>query len=90
MRKPLRSLVPARLAQSAPAGTSTLKRGSAWRADWLGLVGGAILAAGVIAVYSRTFSVPLLFDDNSAIVGNPTIRHWSTAFWPPGNSAARC
>jgi tetratricopeptide (TPR) repeat protein len=88
MRKPLRSLVPARLAQSAPAGTSTLKRGSAWRADWLGLVGGAILAAGVIAVYSRTFSVPLLFDDIDAIVENPTIQHWNTAWWAPGNTTA--
>jgi protein O-mannosyl-transferase len=75
-------------APSSPAGTSTLKRIPAGRADWLRLVGGAILVAGAVAVYSRTFSVPLLFDDNSAIVGNTTIRHWSTAFRPPGNSAA--
>jgi tetratricopeptide (TPR) repeat protein len=47
-----------------------------------------ILAAGVIAVYGRTFSVPLLFDDASAIVENATIRHWSTAFWPPANTTA--
>ena len=51
-------------------------------------MGGAILAAGAIAVYSRTFSVPLLFDDNHAIVDNSTIRHWSTAFWPPLNTTA--
>jgi tetratricopeptide (TPR) repeat protein len=75
-------------AQNPPAGTSTLKLIPVGRADWLRLVSGTILAAGAIAVYSRTFSVPLLFDDNSAIVGNSTIRHWSTAFWPPSNSTA--
>ena len=75
-------------AQSPPTGASTPKRIPVGRADWLRLVGGVILVAGAVAVYSRTFSVPLLFDDNSAIVGNMTIRHWSTAFWPPGNSAA--
>jgi tetratricopeptide (TPR) repeat protein len=75
-------------AQSPSAGTSTLKLIPVWRADWLRLVGGAILATGAIAVYSRTFSVPLIFDDNPAIVGNSTIRHWSTAFWPPSNSTA--
>ena len=75
-------------AQSPPAGTSTLKRIPVGRADWLRLVGGAILAAGAIAVYSRTFSVPLLFDDNPTIVDNSTIRHWSTAFWPPINTTA--
>jgi tetratricopeptide (TPR) repeat protein len=75
-------------AQSPPAGTSPLKRIPVGRADWLRLVGGAILAAGAVAVYSRTFSVPLLFDDHPAIVGNSTIRHWSTAFGPPINTTA--
>jgi tetratricopeptide (TPR) repeat protein len=42
------------------------------------VAGGAILAAGTIAVYSRTFSVPLLYDDNSSIADNLTIRH----LWP--------
>jgi tetratricopeptide (TPR) repeat protein len=41
-----------------------------------------------IAVYCRTFSVPLLFDDNDAIVGNLSIRHWSSAFWPSPNTTA--
>jgi tetratricopeptide (TPR) repeat protein len=59
-----------------------------WRADWLQIVGGAVLAAGAIAVYSRTFSVPLLFDDTDAVAGNPTIRHLSTAFWPPPGTTA--
>jgi tetratricopeptide (TPR) repeat protein len=51
-------------------------------------VGGAILAAGAIAVYSRTFPVPLLLDDHRSIADNSTIRHWSTAFWPPVNTTA--
>jgi Flp pilus assembly protein TadD len=75
-------------AQSPPAGTPILKLISDGRTDWLRLVGGAILAAGAIVVYSRTFSVPLLFDDHRAIVDNSTIRHWSTAFWPPSYSTA--
>jgi tetratricopeptide (TPR) repeat protein len=49
-------------------------------------VGGAVLAAAAIAVYSRTFSVPLLYDDHAAIAGNATIRHWTTAFFPPINT----
>ena len=65
-----------------------MKRVEAWRPDWLLLACGAILAAGAIAAYSGTFSAPLLFDDIYAIVHNPTIRHWSTAFWPPGYTTA--
>ncbi len=55
--------------------------------DWLRLAGGVLLAVGAVAVYRRTFSVPLLFDDSDAIVTNLTIRHWRTAFWPPPNTA---
>ena len=51
--------------------------------DWSGFAGGAILAAGAIAAYCRTFSVPLLFDDVDAIAENPSIRAWSTALWAP-------
>lgn len=58
------------------------------RADWLRLAGAAIIAAVAIAAYSRTFSVPLLFDDNSGIADNPSIRHWSTALFPPSNTGA--
>jgi len=65
-----------------------VKRIPVGRADWRRLVWGAILAAGAVAVYSRTFSVPLLFDDIPAIVGNSTIRHWSTALRPPINTTA--
>ena len=38
------------------------------------LVGALIFAAG-FAVYSNSFRVPFLFDDLSAIIANPTIRH---------------
>lgn len=52
-----------------------------WRSlDWFGLASGAILAAGVLAIYGRTFSVPLLFDDASSIADNGSIRH----LWPIG------
>jgi tetratricopeptide (TPR) repeat protein len=38
----------------------------------------AILAAGTVAVYSCTFSVPLIYDDRFSITENPSIRH----LWP--------
>lgn len=40
----------------------------------------AVLAAGTVAVYSRTFSVPLLLDDLGSIADNPSIR----SLWPLG------
>ena len=43
----------------------------------------ALLVAAVTAAYGRTFSVPFLFDDNTSIALNPSIRRWSTALWPP-------
>lgn len=46
-------------------------------------MGGAILAAAAILAYWRTFSVPLLFDDETSIATNPTIRHLGSALWPP-------
>jgi len=52
------------------------------------LAGEAILAAGAIAVYSRTFPIPLFFDDRAAIIDSSTIRHWGTAWWPPINTTA--
>jgi len=52
-------------------------------ADWPALVVGAILAAAAILAYWRTFSVPLLFDDETSIATNPTIRHLGSALWPP-------
>ena len=75
-------------AQNPPAGTPTLKRTPGLPVDWQQLVGGSILTVGAIAAYCRTLSVPLLFDDNAAIVNNSTIRHWSTAFFPPAATTA--
>ena len=69
-------------AQGLPARTSLLKPIRVRRIDWQVLVSEVILVAGAIAVYGRTFSVPLLFDDRAAIIDNATIRHWGTAFGP--------
>jgi tetratricopeptide (TPR) repeat protein len=74
--------------QNPPAATPTLKRNPGVRFDWPGLVCGASLAAGAIAAYCGAFSVPMFFDDNDAIVNNATIRNWSTALLPPGNTTA--
>ena len=53
-----------------------------------GLASCAVLAAGTIAVYGRTFSVPLLFDDSPSVSDNVTIRHlwpiWRVFFPPNG------
>jgi Flp pilus assembly protein TadD len=76
------------LTRNPPAGTPSDWSTRARRADWAGLLGGAILAAGAIAVYSGTFSIPLLYDDVPTIVENSTIRHWETVLRPPDNSTA--
>jgi len=47
----------------------------------------ALIAAAAVAAYGRTFSAPLLFDDDSSIAGNPTIRHLGTALFPPNTGA---
>jgi protein O-mannosyl-transferase len=65
-------------AQSPLDRTSFLKLLPVGRADWKLLLSGAILAAGAIGVYSRTFSVPLLLDDHYWLADNPYIRR----LWP--------
>ena len=47
-------------------------------ADWPAIASAGVLAAGLLVIYGRTFSVPFLFDDHPSIVDNPTIRH----LWP--------
>ena len=74
--------------QSRPAGAAPHALPVPLVANWPPLAGAAILSAGAIAAYGRTFSVPLLFDDVDAIANNPSIRHWSTAFSPPINTTA--
>jgi protein O-mannosyl-transferase len=53
------------------------------------LLAGAMLAAGTIAIYARTFSVPLLFDDQTWLTQNPSIFHLGalgTVLTPPPSS----
>lgn len=52
------------------------------------LLGGMIIVAAAVVAYSRTFSVPLVFDDVPAIADNTTIRHWSTALLPSVDTTA--
>jgi hypothetical protein len=68
-----------------PRGTIAPTPISGWLGDRLA---GVILVAGAIAVYSRTFSVPLLFDDPGSIVTNLSLRHWYTALSPPIGTTA--
>ena len=48
-----------------------------------GRIAAAVLVAAAFAAYSGSFSGPFLHDDAGAIVGNPTIRHFSSALFPP-------
>jgi len=57
--------------------------GARGRVDWRALAGAGVLAAAATAAYWRTFSVPLIFDDEPSVAGNPTIRHLAAALWPP-------
>jgi protein O-mannosyl-transferase len=56
------------------------------RVDWMVLACGAVIAVGAIAVYGRTYSVPLIYDDIGAVLNNQTIRHWDTVLQPPIDS----
>src|ERR1700722_14081742 len=56
------------------------------RSDWTVLAAGSVIAAAAALAYSRTFSVPLLFDDDTSIAGNLTLRHLAAAFWPPAGA----
>jgi len=51
------------------------------RPDWPALASATVLALGTIAIYSRTFAVPFLFDDRGSIRDNSSIaRLWP--LWP--------
>jgi tetratricopeptide (TPR) repeat protein len=51
--------------------------------DWLLPACAVFIAAAATLAYSRTFSVPALFDDDPSIADNPTLRQLGTAFFPP-------
>jgi len=53
---------------------------TARRPLWPELASGTLLAAGTIAIYGRTFRVPLLLDDGASIADNLSIRR----LWPLG------
>lgn len=50
--------------------------GGAW-------VAAAVIAAGVLLAYHNCYHVPFLFDDDSSIKDNPTLRSLGRAWWPP-------
>jgi Flp pilus assembly protein TadD len=50
------------------------------------LFGGAVIAASVVIAYRGTFLVPFLFDDESSVVRNASIRRLGAAFLPPLNA----
>jgi tetratricopeptide (TPR) repeat protein len=56
--------------------------------DWPGVAGAAVIIAAALAVYGRTFSVPLVYDDIPGILENSTIRHWGSSLLPPENTTA--
>ena len=89
MRKSLRSQPQSVAVKGSAVARPTPDPVAGRRVDWTGLLSGAILAAGAIAVYSRTFSVPLLLDDRFSITENLSI-HRLWPLWPaltPPNDA---
>jgi protein O-mannosyl-transferase len=51
-----------------------------WLPNRSAVLSAAILAAGTMAIYGSTLSVPMLLDDKRSILDNPSIRH----LWPLG------
>jgi tetratricopeptide (TPR) repeat protein len=58
---------------------------TAHRLPWP-VVAAFALGLTLLAAYANSFRVPFLFDDDSSIIENPTLRSWKTAFFPPGDS----
>jgi tetratricopeptide (TPR) repeat protein len=54
--------------------------------DWPSLAAVAVLAAVAALAYSGTFSVPLLYDDETSIASNASIHHLFSAFRPPADA----
>lgn len=73
-------------ARDLPSGASIPLSPLSGRPNWTLVLCGAVLVLGTLAAYCRTFSSPLVFDDNIAVVGNATIHQWGTAIWPQANS----
>ena len=49
------------------------------------ILAGASLVLAALAAYHNSFSGPFIWDDLFSITGNPTIRHWSRALFPPSD-----
>ena len=45
-----------------------------------------MLGLALLGAYANSFHGPFIFDDASSIVDNPSVRGFSTALFPPGNS----
>jgi len=45
-----------------------------------------VLGLALLAAYANSFRAPFIFDDESSITENLTLRNWRTVFLPPGNS----
>jgi tetratricopeptide (TPR) repeat protein len=66
-----------------PAVTETTARPAGWRA----IAAGLLLVLAVVGVYWNSLGAPFHFDDEPAIVYNPTIRSWAEAWHPPSTGA---
>lgn len=62
------------------ASVPTSRDQSIWRTP---LVAVLVIAAVALAAYHNSFAVPFVFDDELAIVANPSLHHWWTALSPP-------
>jgi len=88
MRKSSNQQVTASPATSPLVEDHAIKASKIGGADWQAWAGCVVIATAAVAVYSRTYSVPLLYDDHAAIAQNATIRHLGSALFPPINTTA--
>ena len=63
----------------APSEPSATVQGPPGASRWRGLLAGVVLVLATVAVYWNSLGTPFQFDDEPAIVYNPTIR----TLWPP-------
>ncbi|MDE3084696.1 MAG: hypothetical protein KGJ37_05690, partial [Verrucomicrobiota bacterium] len=52
---------------------------------WKAFLAGAVIALAALAAYWNSFSGPFVYDSLGSIPGNPTLRHFWSALFPPPN-----
>jgi Flp pilus assembly protein TadD len=71
---------------SAVNGPAPTPESDAFLVRWGTFLAGSIVVFAALAAYHNSFSGPFIFDDQTAVPDNATIRHWVSALSPPAHT----